>query len=87
MLLKTEIEKNIGAKDIEIYKNKKSNEKIKQEFLNYLRENDEVEEIDEINITNVIDPGEAIRLINCYEELIRNQNTTWDKVGRDSKKN
>lgn len=68
-------------------KNKKSNEKITQELLNYLRENDEVEEIDEINITNLIDPGEAIRLINCYEELIRNQNTTWDKVGRDSKKN
>ena len=32
-----------------------------------------MEEI-EINIANVTDPGEELRMINCYEELINNQN-------------
>ena len=27
----------------------------------------------EINIANVTDPGEELRMINCYEELINNQ--------------
>ena len=31
-----------------------------------------MEEI-EINIANVTDPGEELRMINCYEELIKNQ--------------
>ena len=31
-----------------------------------------MEEI-EINIANVTDPGEELRMINCYEELINNQ--------------
>ena len=31
-----------------------------------------MEEI-EINIVNVTDPGEELRMINCYEELIKNQ--------------
>ena len=31
-----------------------------------------MEEI-KINIANVTDPGEELKMINCYEELIKNQ--------------
>ena len=40
--------------------------------MNSLRENDEKENTD-INITNMIDTGGAIGLINSYEKLINNQ--------------
>lgn len=50
-------------------------EKVKYELSNCLRENVEVKETDcsSINIENVIPPGEAIALINRYEEIIKNQ--------------
>ena len=51
---------------------KKSHEKVKEELLNSLRENDEVEET-QINIVNVIGPREATELINHYEEIIKTQ--------------
>ena len=45
---------------------KKTNEKIEDELLNFLRENDEVEEVS-ISIANAIDPRGAIELIKNYE--------------------
>ena len=72
-MLESEIEKNIlfiGAYNIEKYNEKKPNEKIKNELLKSLIVNDKIEET-EINIANVIDPGEAIGLINNYEEMIK----------------
>ena len=53
-------------------KKKKINRNIKNELLKSVRENDEVEEI-EINIAKVTDLGQELRMINCYEELIKNQ--------------
>lgn len=49
--------------------------KVKYELSNCLRENVEVKETDRstINIENVIPPGEAIALINRYEEIIKTQ--------------
>ena len=43
-------------------KKKMNNEKIKEEFSKSLRENDKVENTNS-NITNVIEPGQAIGLI------------------------
>ena len=45
----------------------------KEELLSSLREYDAVEE-PEVNIANVIDPREAIIIINCYEEIIKTEN-------------
>ena len=45
---------------------KKTNEKIEDELLNFLRENDEFEETS-INIANTIYPRGAIELIKNYE--------------------
>ena len=53
-------------------KKKKIKRNIKNQLLKSVRENDEVEEI-EINIAKVTDLGQELRMINCYEELIRNQ--------------
>ena len=53
-------------------KKKKIKRNIKNQLLKSVRENDEVEEI-EINIANVTDPGEELRMINCYGQLINNQ--------------
>ena len=52
---------------------KKMDETVTQELLSSLKENNEVEET-AINIVKMIDPKEAIELINCYEEIIRTQN-------------
>ena len=51
---------------------KKTHEKVKQELLNTLREDDEVRET-EINTTNIKDPIEAIERINCHEKIIKIQ--------------
>ena len=51
---------------------KKMHEKVKEELLNSLRENDE-NEVTEINTANITDPIEAIELINRYEEIIKTQ--------------
>ena len=53
-------------------KKKKIKRNIKNQLLKSVRENDEVEEI-EINIAKVTDLGQELRMINCYEELIKNQ--------------
>ena len=45
---------------------------MKNQLLKSVRKNDEVEEI-EINIAKVTDLGQELRMINCYEELIKNQ--------------
>ena len=45
---------------------------MKDDLLKSVRENNEVEQM-EMNIANVTDPGEELRMINCYEELIKNQ--------------
>ena len=49
---------------------KTTREKVKEELLNSLKDNDKVEE-PEINIVNVSDPGEAITIINCYDKTIK----------------
>lgn len=56
----------------ETIKQKKNNKNLEQELLNSLKENDEKENTD-VDITKVIEPGEAMGLINSYEELIKNQ--------------
>ena len=48
--------------------NSKTNKQVKVKLLNSLGENNEFEE-KEINIANVIDPGETIGLIICYEKI------------------
>ena len=58
------VSKTIAKKEI--------HEKVKEEFLNSLRENDQVEE-QGINIANMIEQGEAITIINWYEEKIKTQ--------------
>lgn len=54
---------------------KKMNETVKQEFLNLLQENDDVEE-QALNGTanNVNNSQEAILIIRHYEDIIRTQN-------------
>lgn len=54
---------------------KKMNETVKQEFLNLLQENDDVEE-QALNVTanNVNNSQEAILIIRHYEDIIRTQN-------------
>lgn len=54
---------------------KKTNETVKQEFLNLLQENDDVEE-QALNGTanNVNNSQEAILIIRHYEDIIRTQN-------------
>ena len=54
---------------------KKPNETIKRELLNSLQENDDVEE-QRLNETasNVNNSQEAIKIINCYKNIIKTQN-------------
>ena len=53
-------------------KKKKINGNIKDDLLKFVRENNEVEEI-EINIANVTNPRVELRMINCYEKLRKNK--------------
>ena len=52
---------------------KKTHETTIEELLNSFRENDAVDEL-ELNIANVINPGEFITIIHRYEEIINTQN-------------
>ena len=58
---------------------KKTNKTMKEELLNSPRENDAVEGPG-FNIDNLIDSGEAIAIINDYEEIIKTQNKKTDKT-------
>ena len=51
---------------------KKTNETVKRELLNSLKENDDVEE-QGLNETlhNVSNPHEAMLIIGCYEDIIK----------------
>ena len=54
---------------------KKTNENIKQELLNSLQENDDVEEQGLQETTNNVNNSqEAILIINRYEDIIKTQN-------------
>ena len=54
---------------------KKTNENIKQELLNSLQENDDVEEQGLQETTNNVNNSqEAILMINRYEDIIKTQN-------------
>ena len=55
-----------------IIRKKNPNKTLKEELLNSLKENDTVEEL-EFNTTSIIDPREAITIINHYEEIIKTQ--------------
>ena len=61
----------IGSHDSENHRKEKKN-KVKEELLNSLRENDREEM--EINITSINDQREAINVINHYEEITKKQN-------------
>ena len=52
---------------------KKKHETVNNELMTSMREND-AEQDPGLNIANVIDTGEAIIIISCYEELIKTQN-------------
>ena len=53
-------------------KKKKINRNIKDDLLKFVRENNEVVEI-EINIANMTNPRLELRMINCYEKLRKNK--------------
>lgn len=54
---------------------KKTNETVKKELLNFLKENNNLEETDLDATTDAItDPKEAVRIIQRYEEIIKTKN-------------
>ena len=54
---------------------KKTNEMVKKEPLNSLKENNNLEETDlDATIDAITDPKEAVRIIQRYEEIIKTQN-------------
>lgn len=54
---------------------KKTNETVKKELLNFLKENNNLEETDlDATIDAITDPKEAVRIIQRYEEIIKTQN-------------
>ena len=54
---------------------KKTNETVKKELLNSLKENNNLEETDlDATIDAITDPKEAVRIIQRYEEIIKTQN-------------
>ena len=63
----------IGSHGSENHHREKTHATLKELLLNSLRENDTVEEL-EFSITSIIDPKEAITIINHYEEIIKTQN-------------
>ena len=58
-----------------------TNETVKEQLLNSLREYDALEKPG-LNIDNVTDPGEASTIINSYDEIIKTQN----EKNRDEKR-
>ena len=58
------------AKNIRI---KETNETVKEKLLNSIKENNAVEDPG-LNIDDVTDPGEAIIIINSYEEIVKIEN-------------
>ena len=53
---------------------KKSNETIKKELLDSLKENDNLEELDlDATIDAITDPIDSVRFIKLYEEIIKIQ--------------
>ena len=53
---------------------KKSNETIKKELLDSLKENDDLEELDlDATIDAITDPIDSVRIIKLYEEIIKIQ--------------
>ena len=54
---------------------KKTNETVKKELLNSLKENNNLEETDlDATIDAITVPKEAVRIIQRYEEIIKTQN-------------